>query len=116
LPPDHLARLAKNIVHKHASGTPVFKLDRCGPEDQDHVREKMVMMTTDLLDWVLLGRAIKMGDVGLMKCMLPRLFYRFHGGSNPNYAIEIAKVMQGFAHEWPEDLQYVVHIAYFGGY
>jgi hypothetical protein len=67
-------------------------------------------MTRDLLDWILLGRAIKTGDVGLMKAMLPRLFFCFSGGGNPNYAIEIAEIIQGFAQEWPPDLQYVAWV------
>ena len=62
-------------------------------------------MARDLLDYVNFDAAIKTGDVGFLQDILPRLLFRFIGGKNKNYAIEILELLQGLHREWPPDLK-----------
>ena len=43
----------------------------------------------------MLDHTIKQGDVGLMEDMLPTLIFRFMGGGNSKYAIEVLELLQG---------------------
>ena len=36
-----------------------------------------------------------------MEAMLPTLLYRFVGGGNQKYAIEVLELLQGLHKEWP---------------
>jgi hypothetical protein len=38
---------------------------------------------------------MKDGDVGLMEKLLPTLLFRFIGGGNGKYAVEVLELMQG---------------------
>ena len=53
----------------------------------DEVKYKTVMIIRGFLHFSILQRAIKFGNVGLMRTMLPHLFFRFHGGSSSKYSI-----------------------------
>ena len=64
-------------------------------------------MARDLLDYVLLDRAISYGDIGLLEDLLPRLLFRYIGGGSSNYSIEILELLQGLCREWPTDLKCV---------
>lgn len=65
----------------------------------------MVQFNHDLLEYLELDTAIKVGDVGRMEDMLPRLLLRFVGGNNNKYAIEILELLQGLNREWSEDVK-----------
>jgi hypothetical protein len=62
------------------------------------------MWNTDVLPYLELRDAIKHGDVGRMEDLLPTLLFRFSGGGNPKYTIEILELLQGLRREWPEDV------------
>ena len=59
----------------------------------------------DVLPYLSLRAAIKQGDVGGMKDLLPTLLFRFADGSNPKYVIEMLELFQGLQREWPECLR-----------
>ena len=62
-------------------------------------------MGGDLLDYMLLDRAVSSGDIGLLEDLLPRLLFRYIGGGSSNYSIEILELLQGLHREWPTDLR-----------
>jgi hypothetical protein len=64
-------------------------------------------MAHNLLDYVLLDRAVSFGDIGLLEDLLPRLLFRFIGRGSSNYSIEILELLQGLHREWPTDLMCV---------
>ncbi|TEB12868.1 hypothetical protein FA13DRAFT_1805896 [Coprinellus micaceus] len=49
----------------------------------------------DVLHFIALNKAMKDGDVGLMEKLLPTLLFRFIGGGNGKYAVEVLELMQG---------------------
>lgn len=61
------------------------------------LRSKMqwTMWNMDVLPYLELWDAIKHGDVGHMEDLLPTLLFRFSGGGNPKYTIEILELLQG---------------------
>jgi hypothetical protein len=63
------------------------------------------MWNSDVLSYLELRNAIKTGDVGRMEDLLPTLLFRFAGGGNSKYAIEILELLQGLRREWPEDIK-----------
>jgi hypothetical protein len=64
-----------------------------------------VLLNKDLLDYLILDDAIKTGDVATMEDMLPRILFRFVGGQNSNYVVEVLELLQGLHREWPDDLK-----------
>lgn len=74
-------------------------------EEFDEIKYKNTMMICDFLHFSILQYAIKHGDVGLMKAMLPHLFFCFHGGSSSKYAVEMLELFQSFEKEWPDDIK-----------
>lgn len=65
------------------------------------------MFNNDMLSYIELSTAIKCGDVGQMEDMLPTLLFRFAGGENSKYTIEVLELLQGLKQEWPQDVKYV---------
>ena len=65
------------------------------------------MFNEDLLSYIELSIAIMCGDVGQMEDMLPTLLFRFAGGGNSKYTIEVLELLQGLKREWPDDIKYV---------
>ncbi|KAJ7878080.1 hypothetical protein B0H13DRAFT_2545808 [Mycena leptocephala] len=47
---------------------------------------------------------VRNGDIGIMEDMIPLLLYRFVGGRNSNYAIEMLELLQGLHREWPIEI------------
>jgi hypothetical protein len=111
LSPSKLLELATEIFDHDASNGALARYDDLEEglpvHQRDAVRRKMIVMTRDLLEYVLLKASIRSGDVGIMREFMPRLFFRFSGGGNGNYATEFLEMIQGFEREWPLDLQYV---------
>ncbi|KAH6877028.1 hypothetical protein BKA70DRAFT_1127733 [Coprinopsis sp. MPI-PUGE-AT-0042] len=101
--PDDLQRLARKIVDKMASSEELDRMDhQVGSPDQQ--RRQVVMWNRDVLHYMVLDRAIKSGDVGVMEAFLPLLLYRFVGGGNGKYAIEVLELLQGLHREWPKEV------------
>ncbi|KAJ3553997.1 hypothetical protein NM688_g3332 [Phlebia brevispora] len=96
-----LHMLATQIVDHFASTIAVSHLMRA--EQQDDILKQSVQWNRDVLDYLILDSAMTSGDVGLMELLLPRLLYRFIGGGNSNYVVEVLEMLQGLHHEWPED-------------
>ncbi|KAI0074666.1 hypothetical protein K474DRAFT_1574011, partial [Panus rudis PR-1116 ss-1] len=101
LPPSQLRDLARKLVDTFGSSAALYDLRN---EQKDEVREFATMFVRDLLQYLALKRAIKTGDVGFMRLMLPILLLRFAGGQNSQYVGEILETLQGFHREWPPEV------------
>ncbi|KAI0695834.1 hypothetical protein BC835DRAFT_1345302 [Cytidiella melzeri] len=103
--PNQLHDLAARIVDNYAS-TAALQLQKQLPvEEQDDVLMQGILFCRDLLNYIELDDSMKTGDVGRMEDLLPRLLFRFNGGSSSNYAIELLELLQGLQHEWPPELR-----------
>ena len=78
--------------------------------EHDEIREQTVMWLHDVLHYIVLDCAIKYGDVGLIENFLPLLLYRFVGGQNSKYAIEVLELLQGLHKEWPATVRSVISV------
>ncbi|TBU51094.1 hypothetical protein BD310DRAFT_1043575 [Dichomitus squalens] len=92
--PERLISLSDEIFHAHASREAIHRLDTLTNRKRDEVKQQMVMFATDLLPYFDLREAMQIGDVGRMEDLLPTLLFRFAGGSNPKYTIEILELIQ----------------------
>ncbi|TRM57981.1 hypothetical protein BD626DRAFT_614228 [Schizophyllum amplum] len=101
---DELLKHATEIHDRCASGAALADLDELPEEEQDDQLRQVYMWNRDALRFVVLGEALKRGDVGTMEDMLPFLAYRFSGGNNNKYCIEILELLQGIHKEWPDDV------------
>jgi hypothetical protein len=104
--PLELRSLALHIITDYASSEGMFKLSAQG-ERCDDLLYQLIQMAHNLLDYVLLDRAVSFGDIGLLEDLLPRLLFQFIGGGSSNYLIEILELLQGLHREWPTDLMCV---------
>lgn len=102
--PQELYALATSIVDDHAS-TAALRTMEAKRSRKDELLYQSTQMARDLLDYLHLDDAIKAGDVGSIQDMIPRLLFRFAGGKNKNYAIEMLELLQGLHKEWPDDLR-----------
>ncbi|TFY64228.1 hypothetical protein EVJ58_g2764 [Rhodofomes roseus] len=98
--PEVLKDFALRIVKEHASIQAVKELRAAGIA-RDEVKEQACMFNHDALQYFVLERAIKHGDVGIMEGMLPHLAFRFAGGRNSHYTTECLELLQGLHKEWP---------------
>ena len=103
--PDELVELAATIHRGFASTEAVVDMASQPKESQDQLLKQMAQFNRDLLEYLELDSAIKVGDVGRMEDILPRLLFRFTGGKNHKYAVEILELLQGLHREWPEDVR-----------
>lgn len=104
--PLELRSLATHIITDYASYEGMLKLS-AQRERSDDLLYQSIQMARDLLDYVLLDRAISSGDIGLLEDLLPELLFRYVGGGSGNYTVEILELLQGLHHEWPVDLKCV---------
>jgi len=104
--PAELHSLAIAIVSDYASSKAMYNLatrrERC-----DELLYQSIQMARDLLDYVLLDRALSSGDIGLVEDLIPRLLFRLISGGSKNYTIEVLELLQGLRREWPTDLKCV---------
>ncbi|CDO69446.1 hypothetical protein BN946_scf184817.g6 [Trametes cinnabarina] len=63
------------------------------------------MWNRNVLYYLALDNAMRGGDIGLMEDLLPHLLFRFAGGGNHKYAVEILELLQGLHREWPDDVK-----------
>jgi hypothetical protein len=101
LTPTRLHKLATKIVDKHASTAALGALKK----GKDDLLYQSTQFARDALDYIDFDRAIKAGDIGCLEDHLPRLLFRFAGGRNKNYALEVLELMQGLYRDWPADLR-----------
>ncbi|KAK7043415.1 hypothetical protein R3P38DRAFT_3440329 [Favolaschia claudopus] len=101
--PADLYKLAQIIVSEHASSNALAS--NRAKKRVDELKEQSIMFLRDILPYVMLRAAIKHGDVGLMEDFIPEMLYRFVGGSNSKYQIEMLELLQGLNKEWPPELR-----------
>ncbi|KAI0630349.1 hypothetical protein C8Q77DRAFT_1219914 [Trametes polyzona] len=100
-----LRELAEKLVHRYASNDAVEDLDALRDGEHDDVLRQSVMWNRDVLYYLLLHQSMESGDVGMMEDLLPHLLYRFAGGGNHKYAVEVLELLQGLHREWPQELK-----------
>ncbi|KAI0629150.1 hypothetical protein C8Q77DRAFT_1236530 [Trametes polyzona] len=103
--PEELCELAKKLVRHYASNDAVEDMDALADGQHDDVLCQSIMWNRDVLYYLLLHRSMQSGDVGMMEDLLPHLLYRFAGGGNHKYTVEILELLQGLHREWPQDLK-----------
>ncbi|KAJ7904125.1 hypothetical protein B0H13DRAFT_2233915 [Mycena leptocephala] len=105
LSPTQLRVMARKILREHASREALVKLDQLLDDEQDHTKRQWTMWNADVLPYLQLRDAIKAGDIGRMQDLLPVLLFRFAGGGNSNYTIEVLELLQGLNQEWPPEMK-----------
>lgn len=105
LKPDQLEAMAIKIVHEFASVRALHSISSKPGNEQDDVLSQAILWNKDILDYLALNDAISSGDVAIIQDLLPRLLFRFVGGTNSKYALEVLELIQGLYREWPKDLQ-----------
>ncbi|KAI0056259.1 hypothetical protein BV25DRAFT_1872872 [Artomyces pyxidatus] len=103
--PEELAALAEKLVLEHASVRALETMAQRPKGHQDDIFRNNILWNRDMLRYVELQDAIKTGDIGRMENLLPYLLFRFAGGKNHKYAVEVLELLQGLHHEWPEELR-----------
>lgn len=103
--PQELFNLADQLVRHHASSEALDDMNEKPINQRDEVRYQTIMFNRDALQYVVLDHAIKHGNVGLMEDMLPHLLFRFAGGKNSKYTIEVLELLQGLHREWPSEIK-----------
>ncbi|KAJ3546980.1 hypothetical protein NMY22_g1840 [Coprinellus aureogranulatus] len=99
---EQLKEWAATIVTERASPSALDSID--ASPNPDAKRRQVVMWCRDALHFIILDKAVKQGDVGLMEKMLPTLLFRFVGGGNGKYAVEVLELMQSLHREWPKEV------------
>ncbi|KAJ7715201.1 hypothetical protein B0H16DRAFT_1435173 [Mycena metata] len=111
--PTQLRDMSRKIIREHASREALVHLDRLPEAQRDHTKRQWTMWNADVLPYLQLRNAIKVGDIGRMQDLLPTLLFRFAGGGNPKYAGEILELLQGLNREWtPEIKSYITEFCW----
>ncbi|KAK7016092.1 hypothetical protein R3P38DRAFT_3321536 [Favolaschia claudopus] len=103
----HIQMAFANSIHKQHIGTPRGRgLSAAFDVLKRHydLKSQSIMFLRDVVPFILLRAAVRHGDVGFMEDMIPLLLYRFVGGKNSLYAIEMLELLQAFNREWPAEL------------
>lgn len=103
--PNELVALAARIVKERASSEALDRRDMKPVNQHDEVNRQTVMWNMDVLQYIVVYRAIKHGQVGLMEDILPHLLFRFVGNKNSKYSIEVLELLQSLHREWPEEVK-----------
>ena len=103
--PDELKKFAERIVLEFASMAALEESRRQPPPQRDELQEQVVQFNRDLLEYLELDDAIKQGHISRMEDMLPSLLYRFQGGNNKLYVIEVTELLQKLHKEWTDDMK-----------
>ena len=102
--PVELRGMALKILKEHASQAALFHMQSMPSDKQDEVQMQWTLWNNDVLPYIELRHAIRSGDVGRMEDLLPHLAFRFAGGGNSNYTVEILELCQGLYQEWPKEV------------
>lgn len=95
--PDELYKFAEQILANHASSAALVRM-KLKPLP-DEVKSQSIMFLRDVIPFILLRSAVKHGDVGFMEDMIPYMLFRFVGGKNHNYSLEMLELLQSFHRE-----------------
>ncbi|KAF9242900.1 hypothetical protein BU15DRAFT_60190 [Melanogaster broomeanus] len=105
LSPTELYELAVKVYTEYVSRRALSKMENMPDSERDHVQMQFTMWNADILSYIELTEAIKFGDVSRMEDLLPTLLFRFAGGGNSKYTIEILELLQGLRQEWPDEVR-----------
>ncbi|KAK7007149.1 hypothetical protein R3P38DRAFT_2793024 [Favolaschia claudopus] len=103
--PAELRQMAAQLIRKYASREALNRMEDMGIAERDGVYQQWTMFNMDVIPYLLLRKAIKAGDIGLIEDLLPILLFRFAGSGFPKYTIEILELLQGLRQEWPPDVR-----------
>lgn len=103
--PEELHHFAERIVLEFASTAALEEESRRSPTERDELQEQIIQLNRDLLEYLELDDVIKQGHVSRMEDLLPSLLYRFQGGNNKLYAIEIMELLQKLHKEWTDNVK-----------
>ncbi|OJT15551.1 hypothetical protein TRAPUB_6526 [Trametes pubescens] len=105
--PEELVAILDDIVANHASRDAVEKMDSTALPDSEHddSKRQAALFSADILAYFDLREAMRIGDVGRMEDLLPTMLYRFLGGGNHKYAVEILELLHKLRAEWPDELR-----------
>ena len=103
--PNELKELAEHIVLEFASTAALEESSRRTSTERDKLREQVIQFNRDLLEYLELDDAIKQGHVSRMEDLLPALLYRFQGGNNKLYVLEVLELLQKLHKEWIDDVK-----------
>ncbi|KAJ7080894.1 hypothetical protein B0H15DRAFT_786779 [Mycena belliarum] len=103
--PTELRAMAQQIVREHASREELSRLDHLPEQEKDQTKRQWTMWNADVLPYLQLRDAIKVGDIGRMQDLLPALLFRFSGGGNSKYTIEVLELLQGLKREWTDEIK-----------
>lgn len=103
--PEELLAILNTIYDEHVSRGAQEEMDGLPGETCDEVKHQMAMFCADILAYFDLRDAMRVGDVGRMEDLLPTLLFRFVGGGNHKYAVEVLELIHKLRHEWPDELR-----------
>jgi len=103
--PDELQEFAEKIVLEFASTAALEDLSRQPPSKRDELQQQAIQLNRDLLEYLELDDAIKQGHISRMEDLLPSLLYRFQGGNNKLYVIEVMELLQKLHREWIHEVR-----------
>lgn len=103
--PDELNRFAERIVLEFASTAALEESSQRPRLERDELQEQVFQFNRDLLEYLELDDAIKQGHISRMEDLLPGLLYRFQGGNNKLYVIEVLELLQKLHKEWTDDVK-----------
>jgi hypothetical protein len=103
--PEELRRFAERIVSEFASTAALEERSRQPSPKRDELQEQVIQLNRDLLEYLELDDAIKQGHVSRMEDLLPGLLYRFQGGNNKLYVIEVTELLQKLQKEWLDSVK-----------
>ena len=103
--PEDLYKFATEIVDQLLSSSAVEQMDLQPEDEHDEIFQQASLWNCDALHYVDLNKAIRNGDVRIMKQMLPYLLFHFAGGKNSKYTIEILELLQCLHWKWTPDVK-----------
>ena len=103
--PEDLNQFAEHVVQGFASTNALVRESRRPSSERDELRVQVIQLNRDLLEYLELDDAIKQGHVSRMEDLLPSLLYRFQGGNNKLYVVEVTELFQKLHKEWTDDVK-----------
>jgi hypothetical protein len=103
--PEELKQFSERIILEFATTAALEEEAHRPPCERDQLREQVIQLNRDLLEYIELKDAIKQGHTCRMEDLLPGLLYRFQGGNNKLYVVEVTELLQKLHKEWISDVK-----------
>ena len=87
--PEELKQFSECIILEFASTAALEEEARRPPSKRNQLRAQVIQLNRDLLEYIELDDTIKQGHTSRMEGLLPGLLYRFQGGNNKLYVVEV---------------------------